>query len=198
MKRYKTPKPPSAAKLAVLRLIFWISTFFSVLSFAVFVFYLWQHYYNPDKLAFASYNESVIPQPEVSHLIITPSRITISRLNIDLPVFPIGLVNNRWVTPANGIAFLTNSPLPGSVGNSVFYGHNWPRLLGNLHKIELGDRITVSSRNGEALAFTVEDKKIVDPTDVSILSPSAKSQITLYTCTGILDSKRLVIHAKLD
>jgi LPXTG-site transpeptidase (sortase) family protein len=77
------------------------------------------------------------------------------------------------------------------------YGHNWSALLGSLPKIKPGDKIKIILSNGQEKNFVVKYTSIVAPSDTKILSDSADSRITLYTCAGFLDSKRFVATALL-
>ena len=51
--------------------------------------------------------------------------------------------------------------------------------------------------NGEERNFLVEYTSVVDPNQTYILSQTKDKGITLYTCTGFLDTKRFVVTATL-
>jgi LPXTG-site transpeptidase (sortase) family protein len=116
---------------------------------------------------------------------------------IDLPVTEAEIVNNVWQVSSTGISHLSLSVVPGMPGNSIFYGHNWARLLGNLIKIKLGDEVIVSDKDNRSITFKVAKIVKVDPTDISILEGGSEPTLTLYTCSGFMDSKRLVVMATL-
>ncbi len=128
---------------------------------------------------------------------IIPVRIIISALKIDSGIYPAKIDNGKWEATQNGISYLSSSPVPGSKGNAILYGHNFPNLLGNLNKIKPADIIEVVMNTGERKKFKVEFTHIVTPSQTHILSQTTDSRITLYTCTGFLDSKRFVAIAKL-
>ncbi|MBI2028304.1 MAG: sortase [Candidatus Levybacteria bacterium] len=116
---------------------------------------------------------------------------------MDLEIFPAKIVNNRWEITAQGVSYLSSSPLPGEKGNSVLYGHNWTNILGNLIKIKPGEEIVIVSNRNNKRTFVVEHISVVDPENTQILANTSDRRITLYTCSGFLDSKRFVVTALL-
>jgi len=123
--------------------------------------------------------------------------LSIPSLNIDLPVYTATISATTWQTTKRGISYLSTSPLPGEYGNSVMYGHNWPNLLGNLHKVKPGDAIFVT-RAHVSKRFIVRYISVVTPNESSVYAPSNDTRLTLYTCTGFLDKDRLVLTAFPD
>lgn len=129
---------------------------------------------------------------------VTPIRIIIPSLNIDNGIYGAKINNGQWETTQKGISYLLSSPVPGGIGNSILYGHNWPSLLGNLTRIKPGEKIEIVMSNGKKKTFVVQFTSIVDPNQTHILSQTSDNRITLYTCTGFLDSKRFVATATLS
>lgn len=126
-----------------------------------------------------------------------PLAITLQTLQKTLPIFPASASKDTWQTSASGISYLSTSPLPGDKGNSILYGHNWPNLLGALSKMKPGDQISIAFTDGSVREFVVAYTTTVNPDQVEILKSSEDSRLTLYTCTGFLDSNRFVVTAKL-
>ena len=116
---------------------------------------------------------------------------------MDLEIIPSKITNNTWEATSQGVSHLSSSPIPGEKGNSILYGHNWTNLLGNLTKIKPGAEINIILKNREKKIFIVEYVSIVGPNDTQILADTDDTRITLYTCTGFLDSKRFVVTALL-
>lgn len=125
-----------------------------------------------------------------------PKKISIPTLSLQLPVEPTLIKDSTWPTSQTGVSFLENSGKVGSTGNLIFYGHNWKNLLGNLHKVKVGENIVLHGQNGQDFQYSVAFIATVDANDISILADSTDERITLYTCTGFLDQKRLVVVAK--
>jgi len=161
----------------------------------ILISYLIYQRYNPQKLAFDLTNVAT-SQNKINESR-QPVGIKISSLKIELPVVPTKIENNKWEASTKGVSYLDSSVIPGEKGNSILYSHNWPNLLGNLNKIKTGDNITIFYSDNSQHSFEVEYLSVVKPGDTSILKNSTDNRITLYTCTGFLDSKRLVVVAKL-
>jgi LPXTG-site transpeptidase (sortase) family protein len=83
-------------------------------------------------------------------------------------------------TLAVGVGHVTGTGYPGSPGNVVLAGHRDSFFL-PLEKAKVGDRIEVSAR-GVATAYLVESTRVVDPSDLSVISPSTRETVTLITC----------------
>lgn len=173
-----------------MKLIFNLVILCSGLTLLLYGAYLVALRHRPVQLVQAS---TQIPQEVVTSL---PTHLEIPSLALELPIYPAEIVGGRWQTTSEGISYLTSSPLPGDVGNSVMYGHNWPNLLGNLHNIQPGDTISVYF-GSKRLDYVVHFVSVVSPAETSIYADTPDTRLTLYTCTGFLDSKRLVVTAQL-
>lgn len=163
--------------------------------FAIFGGYLIYQRYNPQKLSFDIKYDSVLKPLNYSGAI--PVAISIQSQKIELPIIPSEIRNNKWEATTKGVSYLKGSALPGEKGNSILYGHNWPNLLGNLSKVKPGDKITINFQDNSSKDFLVEYTAKVKPDQTSVLESSLDNRITLYTCSGFLDSLRLVVVAKL-
>lgn len=127
-----------------------------------------------------------------------PTRITIPSISVELPIVPSKIAKGVWEESTIGVSYIAKSPVPGEIGNSILYGHNWPTLLGDLPKVKPGDKITITYQHEKPRTFTVQFINVVSPSTTSVLLPTTDRRITLYTCTGFLDSKRLIVTAILD
>lgn len=172
-----------------------LSWFFIIQSLSLLTVCLYMVYLHeaPTRLNFNNYTYE--KQDATQGL--TPERITISDLGIDLPVYKATIKNNVWPTTDIGASYLTSSPLPGEKGNSVIYGHNWESLFGKLRNAKAGQQVVITYPDNTKKVFVIEYTSIVSPDEASILAPSKDSRITLYTCTGLFDSERFVAVAIL-
>lgn len=76
---------------------------------------------------------------------------------------------------------LPDTPFPWERGNSAFAAHR-DSLFRPLARIRLGDRLQVTTSHG-SFSYRVVSFRIVAPTDLSVLQPSADSDtVTLITC----------------
>lgn len=138
---------------------------------------------------------AAVLRPENSGL---PIGIAFPRLGLNLPVYPAKLTGQTWEYSDRGVSFWTDSALPGKRGNSVLYGHNWPNILGRLDEVAVGDAIEISLASGERIRFRVRDKRVVGARQNEILDQTDGAQLTVYTCVGFADRKRLVVVATPD
>lgn len=165
----------------------------TILVGVVFIFYgcvlLWERN-NPSRLSFNNYSPKINYSPRFY-----PVSIEIPAVSIKTAIIPSNLNNKQWETTKDGVSYLLSSPIPGTTGNSILYGHNWPTILGKLEQVKTGQTITITNSNGVRNTFLVESIAIVTPDQIHVLAASNDVRITLYTCTGFLDSKRLVVTA---
>ena len=127
--------------------------------------------------------------------ILTPVRFIIKDLDIDLPVYQSEIFEGVWQDTEEGISYLKTSPLPGDIGNSVMYGHNWENILGNLNNIKIETEIEITFSDGQIRVFKFDDKFEVTVDQTHVLNQSDHPKLTIYTCDNFLDSKRLVVTA---
>lgn len=149
---------------------------------------------SPTRLNFDDFHTQ---QPVISDKIL-PSRLVIPSVQIDLPLIPSEIKEGQWETTDRGVSYLKGSPIPGDRGNSIMYGHNWENLLGPLIGVKPGDTLQVVFSSGERKTFVIAGIMTVTPDQTHILNETNDRRITLYTCTGFMDSKRLVIVAVLQ
>lgn len=125
-----------------------------------------------------------------------PSRLYIPKLSRVFDIYDGTVVGNRWTIAEQGVSYLTSSARPGE-GNSVIYGHNRLDIFGYLYRVKGGDRIYLVESNGSIVKYEVAETKEITPTQVEILNNTSYSRLTIYTCSGFLDSARFVVLAKL-
>lgn len=158
--------------------------------FLLFGGYLLFERYNPRRLEFRNFET----QTEFSSQVY-PVRIVIPSLAIDLNVFPSKITNGKWEATTKGVSYLASSPIPGSLGNSILYGHNFSSLLGSLVKAKPEEEIEIFFNDKTKKTFIIKYTQVVSSNQTSVLAQTQDKRITLYTCTGFLDSKRFVVTA---
>ncbi len=126
----------------------------------------------------------------------SPTQISIPSQHIQLSLFPAIVVDNHWPTTTQGVSLEVN-PSQDKNNSYIMYGHNWPSLLGNLHKVEVGDVLLLHYEEGQEKQFRIEKMLIIAPTQLEVLQEAKENTVLLYTCTGFLDRLRLVVVAKL-
>lgn len=126
---------------------------------------------------------------------LSPISISIPDLKINAAIYPGAINNYKWDYSTQGISYLTSTPLPGSPGNSVMYGHNWPNLLGNLKKAKPGMDLSITFSDQTVKRFIIMATAVVSANQIDVINPSTDIHLTLFTCTGFLDRDRLVVTA---
>lgn len=134
----------------------------------------------------------VIPTPSPG----SPTRIVIPKIGVDAPV----VEGDGWEELKRGVGHHIGSANPGERGNMVLSGHNdiFGEVFRDLDKLDLGDEIIVYAGE-EPYRYIVKAKKIVEPTDVSVMAPTTTPIVTLITCYPYrIDTHRLIIVGELS
>lgn len=124
-----------------------------------------------------------------------PQQIKINDVGIELDVIPAYIENGIWQTSDTAATHLATSARPGEKSNMVIYGHNRAHLFRDLHQVDLDDVITVISSDGHEYQYKVVSRNVVTPDAIELVLPTDHEELTIYTCTGFLDTKRLVLKA---
>lgn len=138
---------------------------------------------------------STIAANEIGGNIIHPVKISIPSIKIELPIEETLIEKGIWQISEKGVSHLATSAYPGNPGNIILYGHNTNDRLARLGEIKDGDVISITSKNGRRFEYKVRSVEIVKPTDIADLTSYNKETITIYTCTGFADLKRLLVKA---
>jgi sortase A len=105
-----------------------------------------------------------------------------------------------WEQLKKGVGHHVNSANPGERGNCVLSGHNdvFGEVFRRLEDLELDDEVIVYT-GVQPYRYVVKAKRIVEPTDVSVMYPTTKPVLTLITCHPyMVDTHRLVVVAELS
>lgn len=98
-----------------------------------------------------------------------------------------------------GPAHLSDTAELGSIGNAAIAGHR-DTFFRHVHSLRYGDDIYIV-RGGKQFHYVVRTKRVVEPTNLSVLSPTKDSELTLITCwpTHAIGPapQRLIVVAKL-
>ena len=104
-----------------------------------------------------------------------------------------------WEQLKKGVGQHIGTANPGQAGNLVVSAHNdiFGELFRDLDRLQPGDEVQVSTSTREYL-YRVTGVEIVEPTDVSVMNPTARPTITLISCYPYLvDSQRIVVFGEL-
>ncbi len=123
-----------------------------------------------------------------------PVKILIPKADIDLKVTPSKVVDGYWELSETTASYGLGSGLPGSKSNTVIFAHAREGLFFNLKDVKLKDTIYVFTKN-KWYQYKVNKITAVFPDQKEVIEPTKKETLTLYTCTGFNDEKRLVVAA---
>lgn len=124
-----------------------------------------------------------------------PTHLTIPWF-VDVDIDPQVFVSGKWSVSQNHASYLVSSALPGNPGNIILYGHNKRTIMGNIRVLKGYEKITLTLADGSTRTYQIESMKQVSPTQTDLLSPTDTETLTLYTCSGFMDSQRFVVRAK--
>lgn len=125
----------------------------------------------------------------------TPQRVIIPDLKIDLVVKTSRIIKGYWEVFANSAGWGEGSGLPGKPGNQVIFAHARVGLFLPLKEVKVGMKVYVLTDN-EWFSYEIREIKEVLPNQIEVIAPTEDETLTLYTCSGFADEKRLIAIAK--
>lgn len=124
-----------------------------------------------------------------------PLRVVIPDIRLDVSVQPSRIIGGYWEVFADRAGFGLGSAYPQDMGNQVIFAHARQGLFLPLKTVKTGQRIYVLT-DERWYSYEVKEIKEVLPTQKEVIAPTTDATLTLYTCTGFADSKRLIVVAK--
>ncbi len=104
-----------------------------------------------------------------------------------------------------GVAHASTSALPDQPGSTVLFAHSTGTIFDVarfnavfylLHKLQPGDQLTVTY-SGQIYQYQIQEKKVVEPDQISYLSQDQTADLVLITCTPAgTQLRRLIVLAK--
>lgn len=154
------------------------------------LFFAWRYY----RVRVLSFNVDKIDKTDQS--VIIPRHIKIYPIGVDVDIKTSTISNGVWMTDKNMANYLIESSGISGGGNIIVYGHNKDTVLGPIRWIKEGNTIEMTGDNNLTYLFKVVKTDIVYPDNLSYIQKTSEETLTIYTCTGIFDSKRFVVVAK--
>src|SRR3989344_5494471 len=124
-----------------------------------------------------------------------PRRIIIPFLSVDLDIKKSEIVNGFWEVFDDSAAWGVGSGLPGEIGNQIIFAHAKEDLFLPLRSIKPGMKAYILTES-DWHEYEVKDIKEVYPNQLEVIAPTEDENLTLYTCSGFADSRRLIVVAK--
>lgn len=141
-----------------------------------------------------------------------PVRIQIPAIGVDSDLMDLGLdPDGTLEVPPDGFpaGWYTGAPTPGELGPAVIAGHvSWrgPGVFYDLHRLSVGDQVTVSRADGTAAVFRVtrveQYPKEAFPTQ-EVYGDIDHAGLRLITCGGVFNRRtgshddNIVVFAEL-
>jgi len=113
---------------------------------------------------------------------------------INLEVKKASVIDGYWEVFQESAGWGEGSGIPGEKGNQVIFAHARKGLFLPLRSIKVGEEIYVLTE-GEWYKYKVSDVKEVYPNETDVILPTEDERLTLYTCSGFSDEKRLIVTA---
>ncbi len=154
-------------------------------TFGAACFLMWQHQSPLRHLPLTAEQTTLTAEP-------VPTHITISSQEISTPITPAYITSGQWETSDTSISLLSNPETINTSAGAILYGHNWNSLFGKLDETNIGDKVELIFSDSSKKTYYIQTKTVVHPRDVAALK---EGDLILYTCTGFLDSKRLIVWA---
>ena len=133
-----------------------------------------------------------MPTPGPEHAV----RIQIPAIGVDAPVAE----GDDWEALKQGAGHHVGSANPGESDNCIISAHNdiFGEIFRKLPELDLGDEVLVYTAS-QVYRYVVTQKRIIEPTEVSVMQPSSSPIITLISCYPYgLDTHRIVVIGELQ
>lgn len=124
-----------------------------------------------------------------------PKRVIIPQLQVDIAVRGARIINGYWEIFSDSAGWGKGSSLPGQVGNQVIFAHAREGLFLPLKESKEGLDVYVLTKDSW-YSYKMTEVKEVLPDEIQVIQPTEDETLTLYTCSGYADSKRLIVVAK--
>lgn len=136
------------------------------------------------------------------------TRLVIPAINVDTVVKYVPFSGSTWLISGlkQEIAWMGDTSWPGLGGNTGLAGHvdlvdGSAGPFWNLKQLKAGDQVIVHTQQ-KVYTYRVREQRVVPDTEMSVVGPSDKAQITLITCTDWSSElrtylQRLIVFAEL-
>jgi LPXTG-site transpeptidase (sortase) family protein len=154
------------------------------------------------------------PAENVAQDVITgqADKLAIPSLGLDVPLVYVNTTDEVTFQQGleQGVVHYPSTAVPGERGNAYYFGHSsdyafkkgsFKTVFAILPKIEIGAKVYATDHAGKQFVYTVTEKKIVSPQDVSVLSQGDRTEkfLTLQTSWPLGTAlKRYVVICQLE
>lgn len=153
------------------------------------IFSFWR-YHNLRILSFKAESVSIRVNSSIK-----PVYIKAYPVGVDVAIKEAGIVNGIWQVHPNEVSYLKTSDGIGGSSNIILYGHNKINVLGPIRHIKIGAVIELTGSDGNVYKYEVTKTDTVKPDNLVYLNELDRETLTIYTCTGFLDTERFIVVA---
>lgn len=121
-------------------------------------------------------------------------RIIIPNRDIDLEVKPAKISKGYWETSEVSASHGEGTANPSEKGNVVIFAHAREGFFYNLKDAKKDDVIYIMTQD-KWYRYKISEIKTVYPNNIETVAPTDNEVLTLFTCSGFFDEKRLVVKA---
>lgn len=143
-----------------------------------------------------SFNTRQIPLSSGQSKGVLPVYIKIYPIGVHVSIKESAIIDGVWQISPDTASHLNVSAKIGGGGNIIIYGHNKDNILGPIRWIQKDAKIELIGQDSKSYFYSVEKTAVVAPDDIEYILPKDTELLTIYTCTGFLDSQRFVVVAK--
>ncbi|MGP4077130.1 sortase domain-containing protein [Halobacillus sp. K22] len=139
-------------------------------------------------------SSEVVKEEDQEETGIIPANIQIPAIDVNSEIESVGVLDNGQMgvpEDPDKAGWFEPGTEPGNVGNSVIAGHvdsrTGPAVFYDLDKLEKGDEIIVTDKNGEKKTYVVQKLESYPENDSPIsriFGPTDERRLNLITCTG--------------
>ncbi|MEI7690627.1 MAG: sortase [bacterium] len=143
--------------------------------------------------------EVVTPETEKSapldpgEVVPSGSYLVIPKIGINVPIIYSNSLDEKSVQNdlQSGVAHYSTTANPGEPGNGFITGHSsnywwnpgkFNYVFANLDRVGVGDQVIIYYQ-GNKFVYQATEKKVVNPSDLSVLQQGETPTLTLMTCT---------------
>jgi sortase A len=122
-------------------------------------------------------------------------RIRVPAIEVDAPV----VEGDDWAVLKQGAGHHVGSANPGERGNCIISAHDdiYGEIFRHLPELDLGDEVFLYTAS-QVYRYVVTQKRIIEPTEVSVMYPTSSPVLTLISCYPYgVDTHRIVVIAEL-
>jgi len=121
-------------------------------------------------------------------------RITVPARDIDLEVKHAKISQGYWETSEDSASHGEGTANPGERGNVVIFAHAREGFFYNLKDVQKDDVVYVMTQD-KWYRYKISEIKTVYPNNIETIAPTNNEILTLFTCSGFFDEKRLIVKA---